>query len=792
MKKIFTTLVVFITLSCYCFSQEPEEEYNQVVKGRILDKDSKTPLWGATLVVVGSKPLMGCTTDSSGYFKLPSVPVGRQVFKITYLGYEDVLLQNVLVSSGQDVFLNIMMKESFNKIKEVEVEAKFDKDKALNPMATISARTFSIEETNRFAGGLTDPSRMAQAFAGVSSTSGSNNEIVVRGNSPRGLLWRIEGIEILNPNHFREDEGASGGGVCILSSNMISNSDFFTSAFPAEYGNALSGVFDLNLRKGSDEYFHAFVQASVVGTEVALEGPISKKKESSYLVNYRYSTFSMLDKIGIKVSKENIVPVFQDLAFNLSFPSDYYGHTTLFGIFGASSSGIKAIRDSVNLTEKENRYEELDKGNIWITGITNQYLLPNKKTFLKTVVAVMGEDNKMSNDTMDYKFQDHNIYKEDLTYRTLRGSVLLNHKYNAKHTIRSGIIFSREEYNLYSSGLDFETGTYRTVFDNKGFTYVLQGYMQWKFRATEKLDINTGVHYLHFLLNNNNSVEPRMGIVYQIDGRQSFSAGAGLHSRLEPISIYMTQIPQGDGTVNQQNKKLDISKSLHTVLGYDISFTEDLHLKAEIYYQYLYDIPIEKSPDSQFSVLNVKQGFVMAPMDNNGEGQNYGIDLTFERYFTKKYYYMITGSLYDSKYSAGDGKEYNTMFNGNYIFNLLGGKEWAVGKKKNNLLGVNARILYKGGMRYQKIDLDKSRISGSAVYIPGGNFTNRFADYYNIDVGVNFKRNHEKFSWILSLDVQNLTSRENVISVKYNRYTGNLKYEYDLLLLPLLSYRLNF
>jgi hypothetical protein len=213
-------------------------------------------------------------------------------------------LQNVLVTSEQDISLDIQMNEAVNTVQEVVVRAKLDKDKALNSMATISARTFSIDEAQRFAGGITDPSRMAQAYAGVASTSNGNNEIVVRGNSPRGLLWRIEGIEFPNPNHFQEDEGATGGGVCILSSNVISNSDFYTSAFPAEYGNALSGVFDLNLRKGSDEFVQSTVQISVVGTEVSIEGPLYKslKRESSYLVNYRYSTFSLLNGLGIKVS----------------------------------------------------------------------------------------------------------------------------------------------------------------------------------------------------------------------------------------------------------------------------------------------------------------------------------------------------------------------------------------------------------------------------------------------------------------------------------------------------------
>ena len=787
MRKNFTFIIFSLS-----FLLVHSQDFVQDIKGKVFDADSKTPLWGAAIFVMDSKPLIGCVTDSIGDFKLKNVPLGRHNIKLSFIGYEEVFIQNVLVSSGKDAVLNIQMTESITKVKEVQIIAKLDKDKAINSMATISARPFSIEEAQRFAGGLTDPSRMAQAFAGVSSTSNSNNEIVVRGNSPKGLLWRIEGIEIPNPNHFREDEGASGGGVCILSSNVISNSDFFTSAFPAEYGNALSGVFDLNLRKGNDEKKEYSIVASVVGTEVSLEGPFSKKQKSSYLVNYRYSTFSLLDKMGIKVSNENIIPKFQDVTMNLNFPTRKFGNTSIFAIYGNSSSGISSIKDSTLLLNKENRYEEFDKGAVWIGGITNHYLFPNKKTYLKTVISLMGEENNMTNDTMDFNFNNHRIYDENMNYQTYRASILLNHKFNSKNTIRTGLIFSNENYDLYSSGLDFETNQNQTIFDNQGSTNVLQAYSQWKFRINDKLNLNSGLHYLYFALNNHQSLEPRLGLVWQINSRQSLSTGIGLHSRIEPISVYLTQIPKFEGDLQQPNKNLGFSKAFHNVLGYDFAFTEDLHLKAEIYYQFLYDIPIVDSLNSNFSILNMRYGFVTVPLDNKGTGQNYGLDLTFEKYFTKGFYFLITGSLFDSKYTAGDQKLYNTAFNGNYIFNALGGKEFSLGKKSNSLLGVNARILYKGGMRYQEIDLAKSNFAGEVVYSSEGNFTKRSADYYNLDLGINLKRNREKFSWTISLDVQNVTNKNNLIGVKYNKYSGSIKYDYDLLILPVLSYRIDF
>lgn len=792
MKSLIVTLL-FSFIVCFSFAQEEEDAF-QTIKGKVIDRDSKAPLWGAMVVVVDSEKFMGAVTDSSGYFKIVDVPVGRQTIKVKYIGYEELLIQNVLVASEKDISLTIQMNEAAHQMNEVTVVARIDKEKALNSMASVSARSFSIEEAERYAGGITDPARMAQAYAGVAATSNDNNEIVVRGNSPRGLLWRIEGIEIPNPNHFQEDEGASGGGVCILSSNVISNSDFYTSAFPSEYGNALSGVFDLNLRKGSDDFVQSSVQASVIGTEISIEGPIYKKRESSYLFNYRYSTFSLLDLVGIKVSNENIIPTFQDLTFNLSLPTKKMGDFTVFGIMGKSSSGIKAIKDSLQLSDKTNRYEEYNHGNMWISGITNTYLAANKKTYYKSVIAVIGNDNKLTADTMDLNFNTHPINNENLSYTTIRASLLANHKFNAKHTVRAGVIFSDEFYNLYSVGYDFEAKPLQSkvIFDNKGYTTVLQSYLQWKFNVSDKFTFNAGIHYLRYFLNNKNSLEPRLGITCKINTKQALSAGIGLHSRIEPISVYLTNIPQ-NGLAQQPNKDLSLSKSLHAVLGYDISLWENVHLKAEIYYQYLYNIPVGiDSVHNQFSVLNLRYGFVTTPLNNQGKGENYGLDLTFEKYFTKGYYYMISGSLYDSKYIPADGKTYNTAFNGRYIFNALAGKEWNIGKKQNKTIGLNFRFLYRGGMRYQGIDLVASNAAGQAVYFQNENYTLITPDVYNVDIGANFKLNRKKYSWDFKLDLNNLTSQKNIIGMKYNVYTGTIKYQYDLLLLPILSVKVNF
>ena len=283
MKTTFTILFAFLTLTIAA------QDYTQTVKGTVIDMDTRVTLPGANILLVGSDPLVGATTDIDGNFKLEKIPVGRQSFKASFMGYEDVVVSEILVATGREVAINIEMKQSVTKLAGVTVRAKNNKSEPINHMASVSATQLTVESTSRVAAGINDPGRTAQSFAGVSSADDENNELVIRGNSPRGMLWRMEGIEIPNPNHFSNGEGGSGGGVCALSTQVLANSDFFTGAFPAEYGNALSGVFDLSMRNGNSEKREYALQLGVMGVQAALEGPIRKGSEASYLFNYRYS-----------------------------------------------------------------------------------------------------------------------------------------------------------------------------------------------------------------------------------------------------------------------------------------------------------------------------------------------------------------------------------------------------------------------------------------------------------------------------------------------------------------------
>ena len=355
------------------------QNYTQTLKGTVLDKAVKSPLVGATVVLPGVEPAMGAMTDADGRFRLPAVPVGKHVVRITYLGYKELVVSNVTVNSGKETELTLEMEEDLLVAKEVVIRARVEKQKPLNELSTVSARTFSVEETQRFAAAVNDPARMASAYAGVNVADDGNNVIVIRGNAPNGLLWRMEGVDIPNPNHFSA-VGTSGGGISILSAQLLSNSDFLTGAFAAEYGNALSGVFDLKLRKGNSEKREYTLQAGVLGLDAAVEGPMRLGSQTgSYLVNYRYSTLSILGKLGVNIG--DAVTNFQDLSFNLWMPAGRLGQFTLFGMGGLSNQDYQGKPDSLRWEEYgHEQYGWNFKANTGVTGLTHSLVL-NDRTY---------------------------------------------------------------------------------------------------------------------------------------------------------------------------------------------------------------------------------------------------------------------------------------------------------------------------------------------------------------------------------------------------------------------------
>lgn len=763
-------------------------QITQTVRGQVTDAISGRGLPGANVLLRDTALLLGASTDEQGYFKLDGVPIGRRSFKVTYLGYEEVRLENLVITPSKQTVLNVKMTEAVQQISEAVVVAEREKERPLNEMATVSARTFSVEETRRFAGSWQDPARAAAAFAGVSGGSDERNDIIIRGNAPTGLLWRLEGINIPTPNHLTFS-GSTGGPVSILNNNMLDNSDFFTGAFPAEYGNANSGVFDLRLRRGNNERREYWAQIGLNGLEVGLEGPFTKNYRGSYLASYRYSTMALIGLMGINFGID-AVPFYQDLTFAMDLPTNgKAGKFTLWGVGGLSSIKVEGGNDFYASNYTRSNAITSDMG---VAGLSHQVFIGEKHN-LKTTLAFSG--SRYGSETTSQDSLGHSTLENLNRNYTLTASLhsVLNTKFNAKSHLRTGVVMDFSWIDMADSSR-ISLNEFVTQLRVKEALQLLQAYSQFQHRFNPVVTLSVGLHYQQLLLNNASfPIEPRVGLTIRPQGRHQLHIGAGLHSQTQPLVTYFHTQTYGAAFPIQTNRNVGFSRAAHAVLGHDFSFSDRMRLKTEAYFQYLFQVPVEQRA-SHFSMLNAGESIgdlpIVDSLVNRGTGMNYGLDLTLEKFFSKGYYFIVAGSLYNSRYTGSDGIERNTTWNGNYNLKALGGYELRISKK--NTLSFDTKVTWAGGRRYVPVDLEASRALGETVLDLSRAYEPRYKDYFRWDIKVSFAFNGKQASHSLALDFQNVLNTKNIFSQYYDPASQLMQTKYQLGFLPLAYYRVEF
>jgi hypothetical protein len=811
MKNRITGVISIIIISItMAFGQEA----TQTVRGKLVDADSKTPLIGVTVVVLGSEPLIGTATDANGTFKLPKVPLGRVTLKLSYLGYEERTLPNVVVDAGSEVVLDLSMQESVSQLNEIVIKAPTIKGKAQNDMALLSGRSVSLEETKRYAGGFNDPAMILSNFAGVTTGGTGSNEVIVRGNSSKYVQWRLEGVEITNPNHFA-DQNAVSGGVSALNNNLLATSDFYTGAFSAEYGDVLSGIYDVKLRNGNNEKTEAIVGLGVAGTELTAEGPFKKGYEGSYLANYRYSTFGLLNDLGV-VNIEGAAPTFQDGAFKMFLPTKKMGTFALFGLGGLSKIRLDNINPSTwtlpdNQAGITNLRKDYTKASYLLNIGLNHSLPISEKSYLNTTLSFSGngvEDEMFRTDVKklydnkgvflrDSLYNKRKSYNNQIDNEAYRMAVTYHTKINARNKIQVGTKYTNFHYTYQQTLLENTTGNSLLLSDFDENIGTVRNFVNWKHRFNEDVTMVAGIHNMNVLYNKKSTIEPRLAFNWHANERGTWSAGYGLHSTMENVHNYFAKVKQPNGTYIEPNKNLDLLKAHHLVVGYEYLLTQNLRVKAEAYYQHLYDLPVENVDTSYYATINEGLNFSYLPLVNKGKGKNYGVELTIERFFHKNYYFLINGSVFQSKYQSLEGKERNTAFADNYLVNVLFGKEFVhLGKKKNQTLALNGKVFFGGGKKH--IPLLRNPNGTLAVSPSTGQFwdydkayNNNIDDIYQISVSASYKWNKTKTTHELYLVLDNLTNNLSRISEHFDDSKPNsIGYVKQMSFLPNLMYRI--
>jgi hypothetical protein len=799
MKNLVVLLSLFF--APFVFAQPMQN-----VRGKVVEKETESEVVGAQVsLLLDNQTKYTAITNENGEFVITKVVVGKYVLKVVAPSFI-ASTQTVTVNSGTESVVEVKLLESVAEVEEVVILAQ-KQGEVKNEMATVSAQQFSVEETERYAGSRGDPARMASNFAGVQGADDSRNDIIVRGNSPLGIVYKVEGIDIPNPSHFAIS-GSTGGPVSIINNKSLSNSDFFMSAFPAEYGNSLSGVFDLKLRSGNNNRHEFTGQFGFLGTEVLAEGPLSKKSRASYLIMGRYSTLSLFQFAGIRIGTD-AVPIYGDGAFKFTFPTKNGGQLSFWGLGGKSDITIK-VSDKTELTEE--LYGEGDRDqyfgtSMFATGLTYKKSLSEKTFFTATLSSSLEEQHAnhdfllRSIDTTTNQINIDSIYPlMGFQFKTVKtsGYFSFNHKISKKQVIKAGLNADLMSFNMTDSVLNLGHTAFVNRWDYLGTSVLIQPFVQWKYRVNEQMDVTAGLHAQYFSMSNSLSLfEPRLGWKYSMKNGQKVFAGAGIHSQTQPYYVYSYHRFDNTGNKVYENKGMDFSKAAHIAMGYEKNFKKGFQIRTEVYYQHLYNIPVTVQASS-FSMINQGSGFARIFPDsltNTGTGTNYGVELTIQKYFDKSFYVLFTASVYDSKYAGSDNIERNTSYNGTYTANMLFGKEFAINAKQ--VIGVGGKITIAGGRRYGYVDLDRTNAANEIIFKDSLFNERQFNDYFRADLKVSWKLNAEKATHEIGLDLVNIFNTNNLLTLAYAPNLANPSAEpfaekSQLGFLPIFYYRISF
>lgn len=766
--------ILFVTLFGMCFAQSP----SQTIRGKVIDAQNNQSIIGASITLIDLA--IGTTTDTSGNFRLDATAVGRHQLRVAYVGKEVVILP-VLLESGKELVLEIQLKDSQTGLDTLLVKAP-----RIEAFSKLSTQTISIEETFRLPATFYDPARQVALYPGVANFNNQANAISVRGNSPNANQWRLEGVEIVNPNHtpnagtFNDRITQTAGGVNILSAQLLDYSQFFTSNYNASFNNALGGILDMKLRKGNNENREFIGQIGLLGIDVAAEGPISQNTGSSYLANYRYSTIGLLSDMGVDVGDEEIS--FTDFSLNLSFPTQNAGDFTLFATLGSSKNIFETERDQSVWEEDKDRFDIKFDSRTAILGATHQIQL-NEQLNWKTTLAYSELQSDRTADLIDSIFQARRVQDDAITQRKLSLHTRFLANLTARSYLRFGLTATQNDYSILAT----DELNKRNVI-GEGMGVLLQPYLMWNSSLTQDLDIQAGLTYNYFTFNETQSLEPRLALNLSTGRNSNLTLAYGLYSQLQSPLLYFIQ---ADGRIPNEN--LDFTKSHQISLGYDLQLNSSTSFHTEVYYQSLFDVPVSATRSSSFSALNLLESYSAEPLANEGIGRNIGLEIGLQKVLLKEFYYLLNVSIFDSKYEGSDGIERDTRFNGNYITNATAGKEWQWERKERQMiLGINLNATVLGGFRETPIDLAASQAAGVTIFVEEEAYSINQQDYFKMDFRIYYKRNKAKLNTTLALDIQNLTNQQNIAFNYFDALQGEILTRNQLGLIPILTWRAEF
>jgi Carboxypeptidase regulatory-like domain len=761
-----------------------------MVKGVVLDAYTRRAVPEASIVLTPSEQTI--QSDTNGLFALAEVPTGRVQVQVSHEGYLPCTSEATLLRSTGTLTLDVLLQPIHHQIGTVEVMAKpFE---PFNELATVSARSFTADETDRVAAAINDPGRLVLSYPGVQKgADDAENQIIVRGNGPGGILWRVEGIDVPNPNHFAVI-GSAGGGLTIFSAQLLSRSDFFTGAMPAEYGNALSGAFDIRFRRGNDEHREHHVRVGLVGIDVATEGPL-RKGRSSYLVNYRYSTLTLLNNMGFNLVGERVNNKFQDISFNLTFRNrDNRKWWTVFGSGGQSEEHYLPVEnpEARRNTQPDHWESRLKPANVGIVGATFNWLPDTQsQSHLKAAVAVVGSAIRREYDTLDRQNTPYRYETQRYLDQRLVASLTYSMVLWTGWRLKTGLMGSAIGFDFLNQVAPrFGTSDIRALPDTRiqvqgeGATALVQQYAQVR-RQSARWTLDAGYHFLWLTLNGRRAFDPRLAVGYQLTGRQRLRIACGQYSRTLPLMTYFAT----DTTQRLFNRNLPLLRNRQVVLGWDIAW-QQMRVTLEAYWQHLDRVPVAVNPERLYWMLDQSDQYPYFPVVSTGSGSNYGIDAAFEKGFSRTWSFLLNGSLLAARFRLPDGRSGSSVFDTRFSSAATVVKEF--GLRRGDLLQVSSRFLCSGGLRYTPLDVAQS--AAQRTYIPDETQRNTAQTpvFKRLDLRIAWRYNRRHLAGAVSLDIQNVLNQPYATRVGYDSVRNATYLIKQGELLPLLAFQVDF
>ncbi len=757
MQKTFQQNLIFI-LSLILFitsiHRANAEEKFGTISGEVRDAVTKQPLPSANVAVVGTNS--GASTNEKGYFVIKNIPIGVYQLKVSYIGYNNFINDDVQVVLNRNTNINVELTPSQVEVDEVVVIGGYFQKPT---ESTVSYRTLSSQEIRRSPGSAEDIFRVMQSLPGVATAGGKSAQLIVRGGSPDENLTLLDNIEIYNPIHFART-GESMGIISIVNPSLLKDVNFMTGGFPAKYGDKMSSVFDMNMIDGNKEMHNIDVNANVAGFGVMVDGPVMDN--GTMVFSARRGLFDLLTS----VLNRPAAPSYYDAVGKFTYDLDAKNRLSLVGFYYLDQierEGTVRMKSSTD-TGKYNYLTRDDYGTA--LGVNWRYLL-SPAAYSLTTLSFSGNGWNTLRGTETKR----DLIGEDILENSYTLKNEITYQINPKIDIKGGaqMRFIESKHNTWKPADTTRLGqiipassiSFLPDVSNKPSVFLQSTWIPWV-----RLSLSAGARYDYFSFTKEATLSPRVSASYHLTEKTSFNMAYGKFYQT-PASYQIALDP-----INQQ---LRSSNATHYILGVEQLLRDDIRATVEVYHKDLASVIVGNDTTDV--------------LYNTGNGYARGIELSLQKKFTDGFVGTASYTYSESKrQDAGGLAEYYFEFDRPHILNLIAGIELGEGWQ------LGAKFQYSSGNPYTPV-VGIAEKNGTFYVVDGDYNSGRLPAYHKLDV--RFDKKFVFSAWTLTayLDLWNVYNRENILDYSYKVDSNGLITEtprLDFGILPIIGLTAQF